>query len=128
MDLIRYYLLYSWITSKIKTLFSLKDRISHVDNVIYKGVCSCRETYLGEMKRYVEVRWAEHEAVQGTSETAKHISKYPKHKFWWRTLMRVKEDWKKRRILETFLIKMQNPPLNNHKDVRNLLLFRNDVT
>ena len=39
---------YSWITSKIRTLFPLKDRISHVHNVIYKGECSCGETYVGE--------------------------------------------------------------------------------
>ena len=49
--------------------------------------------------------------------------------------MRAPEDWKKRRILETFLIKMQNPTLNDHKDIRNdhkdirnLLFFRNGIT
>ena len=79
-------------------------------------------------KRNVEVRWAEHEAVKGTSGPAKHISNKPKHKFSWRTLMRALEDWRKRRILETFLIKIQNPTLNDHKNVRNLLLFINGVT
>ena len=88
--------LYSWITSKIRTLFSLKDKILHVHNVIYEWECSCGETYLGETKRNVEVRWAEHEAVKGISEPAKHISKNPTHKFSWRTLIRDPEDWKKR--------------------------------
>ena len=41
--------------------------------------------------------------------------------------MRASKDWKKRRILETFLIKIKNPTLNDHKDIRNLLLFRNGV-
>ena len=83
---------------------------------------------MGETKRNEEVRWVEHEAVKGTSEPAKHISKNPTHQFSWKTLMRAPEDWRKRRIWETFLIKIQNPTLNDHKDVRTLLLFRNGVT
>ena len=47
---------YSWITSKIRTLFPLKGKILHVHNVIYKGECSCGGTYLGGTKRNVEVR------------------------------------------------------------------------
>ena len=35
---------FSWVTHKIRALFPLKDRNSHVHNVIYKGECSCKET------------------------------------------------------------------------------------
>ena len=42
--------------------------------------------------------------------------------------MRAPVDWKKRGVLETCFIKMKNPNLNDQKDIRNLLLFRNGVT
>ena len=102
---------YSWITSKMKSLLPLKKRILHVHKVVYNGECICEKTYLGKTKINVEVRWVEDEAVKGTSEPAKHISKSSTHKFSWITLMHAPENWKKKRILETFLIKMQNATL-----------------
>ena len=55
--------------------------------VIYEGSCSCSDTYIGETKRNVEVRWLEHEHLKGKSEPAKHLNKNPTHKFSWRVLM-----------------------------------------
>ena len=42
---------YTWKTTKLRSLFRLKDKITHVSNVIYKGECSCGDTYIGETKR-----------------------------------------------------------------------------
>ena len=43
-----------WITKKMKTLFKLKDKGVHPACKIYRGVCSCRKTYIGETIRNVE--------------------------------------------------------------------------
>ena len=40
----------------MKTLFKLKDLYIHPDCKIYKGVCVCGETYIGETIRIVEIR------------------------------------------------------------------------
>ena len=41
-----------WLTKKAKTLF----KVLHQACKIYKGVCSCGESYIGETIRNVEVR------------------------------------------------------------------------
>ena len=48
------------LTRKMKTLFKLKDPCIHPACKIYKGVCICGETYIGETIRNVETRWKEH--------------------------------------------------------------------
>ena len=45
-----------WITKKVKQLFKLKSRNPHPPCVIYEGVCSCQESYIGETVRNVEIR------------------------------------------------------------------------
>ena len=50
-----------WITKKIKQLFKFKRRNPH-------GVVSCRDSYIGETVRNVEIRWQEHEDTQKDSE------------------------------------------------------------
>ena len=106
---------FAWVTHKIRALFPLKDRNSHVHNVIYKGECSCKETYVGETKRNATTRWAEHKATNGTSEPAKHISRNTSHEFEWKVLSRAPDDWRKKRILEAFFIKMLNPSTNDQR-------------
>ena len=49
-----------WKTSKLKSLFPLEDRIKHKANIIYKGICSCKESYIGETKPNAEIGWKEH--------------------------------------------------------------------
>ena len=51
------------ITKKVKQLFKLKGRNLHPSCVIYKSVCSCQESYIGETVRNVEIRWQELEEV-----------------------------------------------------------------
>ena len=68
---------YSWITSKIKSLFPIKDKLSHHHNIIYKGTCNCKQIYIGETGR------KEHDRLKGISEPAKHIALNPGHSFTW---------------------------------------------
>ena len=45
-----------WLTKKVKNLFRVKDKSLHQACKIYKDVCSCSESYMGETIRDVEVR------------------------------------------------------------------------
>ena len=40
--------IYHWKTRKLKSLFPLKDRIKHKANIVYKGTCSCNESFMGD--------------------------------------------------------------------------------
>ena len=62
-----------WITRNIRSLFPIKDKTNHISNVIYKGECSCGSIYIGETVRNANIRWEEHEAIDGKSEPAKHL-------------------------------------------------------
>ena len=66
----------TWSTRKIRSLFPLKDRVKHVSCVIYHGVCSCGETYIGETERIAEGRLSEHNAPSKNSEPAKCRTSY----------------------------------------------------
>ncbi len=68
-----------WQTRKIKSLFNLKDKNGHKSNVIYRAVCNCGKTYIGETKRNFTVRRAEHENKTHNSEPARHLAKNPDH-------------------------------------------------
>ena len=41
---------------------------------IYKGICSCGESYIGETTRNVEERWSEHNSTDNKSEPPKHLA------------------------------------------------------
>ena len=76
-----------WSTKKIRILFRLKDKNPHPACKIYEGICSCSANYIGETKRNVETRWNEHENPNKDSEPAKHLRKFPDHKFDWKILL-----------------------------------------
>ena len=52
----KFKLIIRWKTRNLKSLFPLKDKDLHPACMIYKGICSCESTYVGETKRNVEVR------------------------------------------------------------------------
>ena len=54
----KYDIAVKWLAKKVKSLFPLKDCNLHPSCKIYKGVCSCGETYIGETIRNVEERWS----------------------------------------------------------------------
>ena len=119
-----------WKTRKIRSLFPLKDKINikFVSDVIYGGLCLCKENYIGETDRNSSVRWKEHEDIKKTSEPAKHLKACQTHKFEWSIICKASANKTKRKILEAFLIKTQNPSLNINIDNFQLKLFRNGVT
>ena len=49
-----------WFTKKAETVFRVKDKSLHQARKIYKDVCSCGESYIGETIRNVEAREDEH--------------------------------------------------------------------
>ena len=116
-----------WKTRKIRSLFPLKDKVTHKSLVIYEGTCSCGDKYIGETKRNVEVRWKEH-LSSDASEPARHIKLNPGHKFSCKILCNAPSHWTKRRVLEAFFINKFKPSVNDQKDIKFLNLFRNGIT
>ena len=56
----------------MKTPFKLKDPCIHPACKIYKSVCICGETYMGETIHNVETRWKEHNTPSGKLNPWKH--------------------------------------------------------
>jgi len=118
-----------WITRKIRTLFSLKSRNPHPACKIYQGVCNdCSQSYIGETKRNVEVRWEEHEDPKGKSEPAKHLQQNPSHSFSWSVIMTASQNTRVRKNLEASIVAYCKPKLNNQLESKKLALFRHGVT
>ena len=117
-----------WAKRKIKSLFKIKDNIKHLSCVIYQGICSCRNNYIGETIRNAVTRIDEHEQPNRKSEPSKHIKSNPGHKFDWMILSRAPSHRLKRIILEAYFMKQLNPSLNDQLDSEILTLFRHVVT
>ena len=113
--------------SKI-TFYIKRDRNSHPSCKIYKGVCSCGETYIGKNIRNVEERCSEHNSPDNKSEPAKHIADNKEYSFLWSILLAALKDGRTSKNLETFFIAKLKPSLNRQEDSNMLTLFRNGVT
>ena len=118
----------NWATRKIKSLFKIKDNVKHLSCVIYQGICSCGNNYIGETIRNAVTRIDEDEQPNGKSEPSKHIKNNTGHKFDWMILSRAPSHRLKRKILEAYFIKQLNPSLNDELDNEILTLFRHGVT
>ena len=116
------------LTKKVKSLFPLKDHNLHPSCKIYKGICSCGETYIGETIRNVEERWSEHNSADNKSEPAKHLADNKEDSFLWSILLAFPKDGKTRKNLEANLIAKLKPSLNRQEDCNILTLLRNGVT
>ena len=124
----KYDIVVKWLAKKVKSLFPLKDRNLHPSCKIYKGICSCGETYIGETIRNVEERWSEHNSADNKSEPAKHLASNKEHFFLWNILLDAPKDGRTRKNLEAFFIAKLKPSLNRQEDSNMLTLFRNGVT
>ena len=127
----KYSFLIVWKTRKIRSLFPLKDKvnISHCSNVIYEGVCTCDNNYIGITDRNSSLRFEEHNNPNNKSEPAKHLKSNDGHTFTWRILSKSsKNNTHKGKILEAFFIKANRPTLNNQTDNYQLKLFHNGIT
>ena len=89
--------------------------------MIYEGVCSCQESYIGETGRNVELRWQEHEDTQKDSEPAKHLKN--DHSFTWKFLLPASSIRCIRQNMEASIIALKRPSLNEQVESKKLLLF-----
>ena len=48
---------------------------------MYKCICNCGKTYIGETIRNVEERWAKHNSTDHKSEPSKHLADNDEHSF-----------------------------------------------
>ena len=129
-----------WNTTKLKSCFPVKDKITHKCSVIYKGVCSCGSQYIGETARCEHVRFEEHNNPKGISEPSKHLKAEntkkrgrPRkdalvHKFEWSSLCRAPTDYKKRKIMEGLVIAKSKPNLNQQVNCHKMILFKEGIT
>ena len=111
-----------WLTKKVKTLFRVKDKSLHQACKIYKGVCSCGESYIGETN--VEIRWNEHYNPMKKSNPSKHI----KDNVNWPLLANAPKNMFQWQVLKTHHIVLEKPILNEQLEPDRLNLFRNGVT
>ena len=117
-----------WITKKLRSLFPLKDRVSHSSKGVYLGTCSCGLKYIGETVRNFSTRWKEHEDLTKDSEVARHLKYNSEHNITWSILMKGLANTKLRKIFEAFFIAKTRPALNAQVQHYYLSLFRNGIT
>ena len=96
--------------------------------MIYKEICSCKSTYVGETKRNVEVRYSKHSHPSGKSEPSKHLHQNINHVFNWSVICSAPKSDRTRKNLEAFYIALMRPNLNEQCDSNVLTLFRNGIT
>ena len=117
-----------WSTRKIKSLFEIKDNVKYFSCVVYHGICSCENNYIGETIRNVVTRIDEHEQPNGKLEPSRHLKNNPGHQFNWMLLSRAQSHRLKRKTLEAYFIKQLNLSLNDPLVREILTLFRHGVT
>ena len=91
-----------WKTGNIRSLFNLKDKMSHVSSVVYQGKSNFGENYIIETGRNVTIRWDEHSDIDKNSEPAKYLNQFPEHRFNWNILRSVPNKVRQRKIHETY--------------------------
>ena len=95
-----------WKTRNIRSLFNLKDKVSHVSSVVYEG----------------------HNDIGKKLETAKHLNQFPEHRLKRKILRRVSNKVRQRKIHEAYYVIFMCPFLNNQLEFTSLTLFQNGVT
>ena len=117
-----------WNTTKIRSLFPLKDKNLHPNCVIYEGTCSCGAKYIGETAKCMHLRIAEHENIKKGSEPSKHLKGNRNHVFSWKVLANAPKNVTKRKILEALFIGKFKPGLNEQVNSKKLRLFVHGIT
>ena len=115
-------------TTKIRSLFPLKDKNQHPNCVIYEGVCTCGLKYIGETSRCLHLRQREHENLKGNSEPSRHLKINTTHSFEWKVIANAPKNFSKRKILEALYIGKFKPGLNEQVLSKKLKLFVYGVT
>ena len=110
-------------------MFKLKRKNPHPSCVIYQGVCSCLESYIGGTVRNVEIRWQEHEDTQEQdSEPAKHLKNNSTHSFTRKVLLPASSNRCIRQNMEALIIALKRPSLNKRAESKKLSVFWNGTT
>ena len=52
--------------------------------MVYKCLCSCQESHIGETVKTVKIRWQEHEDTQKNSDPSEYLKNNPTHSFTWK--------------------------------------------
>ena len=99
-------------TRNLKSLFPLEDKDLHPACKIYKGICSCKSTYVGETKQNVEVRYSEHNHPSGKSEPSKQSHQNINHVYSWSVVCSAPKNERTRKNLEAFYIALMRPNFN----------------
>ena len=102
----------TWLTEKVKTLFGVKDKSLHQACKIYKCVCSCGESYIGESIRNVEVHWDEHNNPMKRSSPSKHIKDNLDHVVNWSVNANAPKNMFQQNFLQAYYIVLEKPTLN----------------
>ena len=85
-------------------MFPLKDEMKHKANIVYKGIFSCNESYIGKTKRNAEIRWKEHCSNNDKkSEVAEHLLKNSGHTINWQVIISAPHQRNKRRSLRPII-------------------------
>ena len=88
-----------------------------------RGVCVCEQTYIGQMRHNVELRWEEHENTFKDSEPARHLKENLNYKFSWKILFAAPENKRIRKILEASKIELKRPSLNEQIELKSFSYF-----
>ena len=111
----------------IKTLFKLKDNCLHPAYKIYHGVCSCRETYIGETTTNVETRWNEHNIPSKKSNPSKHLNRNITHHFSWSVICSAPVKTLTCKILKAYFIVLLKLILHDQIESDLLHFFKNGI-
>ena len=117
-----------WSTRNTKSLFPHKDKVAHRSCMIYEGQCSCKLSYIGEIKRNDEVCWRKQEEPAGKKEPQKHLLENASYKFTLKILSAAPSHFRRRKILEAFFIALRKPALHDQLEHNSLSLFHHGIT
>ena len=74
------------------------------DFKIYKGFCSCGESYTGEIVTNVKVHLDEHNNPTKVSNPSKHINDNVDHTFHWSVLAKGPSNTIQQKVLQAYIV------------------------
>ena len=74
------------------------------DFKIYKGFCSCGESYTGEIVTNVKVHLDEHNNPTKVSNPSKHINDNVDHTFHWSVLAKGPRNTIQQKVLQAYIV------------------------
>ena len=76
----------------------LKSQNLHPACIKYDRICICKESYIDETERNVEIQWKDHSNINKTSEPSRHLNSNSTHRLvTWYKIIKSCKTWKKLR-------------------------------